>query len=299
MSNILINANSIHIPLAKESVQCCVTSPPYFKVRDYHSIKQIGRENLVDLYINNLKNVFAEVYRILKDDGTLWIVIDDTYERNKKNLLGIPWLLAFSLKEIGYIWRSTVIYNKTRSIPESVKDRPTKSHEYVLFFSKNKNYYYDYEAMLEPLAESSIKRLSQDGLKDQSGSSRVHAGKKTNGNMKAVRGFSQKKEIENYHPQRHGNNIQTCIDGRNKRSVWNIAPVQYAGNHFAIFPPRLILPMILSCSKMDDVILDPFVGTGTTIMVANQNNRLGIGLDINFSYLRDEAKNRVDKFLKQ
>jgi len=235
-----------------KSIHTCVTSPPYFGLRDYGHDGQIGLEDTPDAFISRLVEVFREVRRVLRDDGTLWLNLGDSYagsgkgpsgnlgkandERNMthtkvsslvpvglkpKDLIGIPWRVALALQADGWYLRQDIIWHKPNPMPESVTDRCTKSHEYVFLLSKSPRYYFDNEAIKEPVASSSVRRLAQD-VENQVGSSRVHG--KTNGAMKAVG------------------------DGktRNKRSVWTVTTKPFKGAHFATFPPDLIEPCILA-----------------------------------------------------
>ncbi len=279
-----------------ESVDCCITSPPYYNLRDYGMEGQIGLEEFPQEYISRLVEVFREVKRTLKPDGTLWVVIGDSYagsgkgrmkdgrpckgnsiSRNynnemggklkitqsckPKDLIGIPWMLAFALRDDGWYLRQDIIWSKPNPMPESVKDRCTKSHEYIFMLSKSRKYYFDAISIAEPVAESTIKRLQQN-IDSQIGSSRQQG--KTNGNMKAVSGIIEGK--------------------RNKRDVWSVTTQGYKGAHFATFPEQLVMPMILAGCREGGVVLDPFAGSGTTLAVALKNNRNAIGVELNEDY---------------
>lgn len=277
--------------------QTCVTSPPYFGLRDYGHDGQIGLEQTPQEYIDAMVDVFRCVRDVLADDGTVWLNIGDSYagagysnhkgtggtqredggkQRHllrtgckNKDLIGIPWMLAFALRADGWYLRQDIIWHKPNPMPESVRDRCTKAHEYIFLLSKSERYYYDAEAVMEPVAESTIARLSQATLDMQEGSSRVPG--KTNGNMKAV----------------------GRTDKRNRRSVWSVATRPYKGAHFATYPPALIEPCILAGSRTGDIVLDPFMGSGTTAQVALQNGRRYIGCELNTSYkeLQDKRIN--------
>jgi DNA modification methylase len=276
--------------------QTCVTSPPYFGLRDYGHEGQIGLEQTPEEYIKAMVDVFRCVWDVLADDGTLWLNIGDSYSSNpatgkkiggesyrgsstpslnteqqcrvayrgngvkSKDLIGIPWMLAFALRADGWYLRQDIIWHKPNPMPESVNDRCTKAHEYIFLLSKSQKYFYDAEAVKEPVATSSIARLSQPKLKEQTGSARVPG--KTNGNMKAV-----------------GN-----AEGRNRRSVWTVNTKPYKGAHFATFPPALIEPCILAGSRKGDIVLDPFMGSGTTAAVALQHGRQYLGCELNQEY---------------
>jgi site-specific DNA-methyltransferase (adenine-specific)/site-specific DNA-methyltransferase (cytosine-N4-specific) len=265
---ILLGSGQKILPsLPEKTFQVCVTSPPYWGLRDYGIENQVGAEMDVNAYIANLVTVFREVRRVLKDDGTLWLNIGDSYtsggrtwrdtdEKNAargmsyraptpeglkpKDLVGVPWKLAFALQADGWYLRSDIIWYKPNCQPESVKDRPTRSHEYLFLLTKSEKYFYDHEALRE---------RAKDG-----------------GGL------------------------------RNRRTVWDINTRPYSGAHFAVFPPDLVLPCILGGSKRGDWVLDPFFGSGTTGVVALQNQRKCIGIELNPEYanlaeerLRQEA----------
>lgn len=324
--------------LTDKSCRCCVTSPPYFNLRDYGVPGQIGLEPTMQEYIARLVEVFTEVKRVLTDDGTLWINIADSYagsgkgaarypENAKKykqgsnvgsvgcaaitkakfdlpakNLIGIPWRLAFALQDDGWILRQDIIWDKSNCMPESVRDRCTKSHEYIFLFAKRQRYYFNAEAIKEPIANSTIDRLAQD-IEHQSGSARAHGGTK---NMKAVggskgafggvqsrrRGSCNKKRKERPVPgiSKGGfaGNIpfEYVTDYRNKRSVWNMPTSSCGKNHYATFPDELAVNCILAGTAEGDIVLDPFVGSGTSCRVANRYGRQYIGIDLNPAYCK-------------
>jgi DNA modification methylase len=282
-------------------VQTCVTSPPYFGLRDYGVEGQLGLEQTPDAYVAEMVEVFRCVRDLLADDGTLWLNIGDSYARTggtdrkvsdsakvgstrntlqqmsdrtsrapsglkDKDLIGIPWMPAFALRADGWYLRQDIIWHKPNPMPESVRDRCTKAHEYMFLLSKSDRYYYDGDAVMEPVAPSPVERLNQPTLCDQIGSNRVPG--KTNGNMKAV----------------------GRTDVRNRRSVWTIATRPYKGAHFATFPPALIEPCILAGSRKGDIVLDPFIGSGTTAQVAITHGRQYLGCELNEQYrtLQDE-----------
>lgn len=274
--------------LPDASVNCCVTSPPYYWQRDYGVEGQIGLEDTPDAFVARLVEVFREVRRVLRDDGTLWVNLGDSYagagysnhantggaQRShggkqkhltgsglkNKDLIGIPWRVAFALQADGWYLRQDIIWAKPNPMPESVRDRCTKAHEYVFLLSKGPRYYFDSEAMKEPVAESSVARLSQPTLAQQAGSARVPG--KTNGNMKAV-----------------GNG-----ETRNRRSVWTVTTKPFKGAHFATFPPDLIEPCILAGCPPGGTVLDPFGGSGTTAGVAIKHGRNAILCELNPEY---------------
>lgn len=310
--------------------QTCVTSPPYFGLRDYGHDGQIGLEPTPDEFVAKLVTVFREVRRVLRDDGTLWLNIGDSYnakpgQRSEtdaagekqqsmrgstaapsrsveglkaKDLIGIPWMLAFALRADGWYLRQDIIWHKPNPMPESVTDRCTKSHEYIFLLSKSERYFYDHEAVKEPASPASIARWDQD-IEGQIGSDRVPG--KTNGNMKAVggkggknafRGQGHHRDSDTGPANREGRDMQDvgASETRNKRSVWTVATVPYKGAHFATFPPALIEPCILAGAPSGGVVLDPFFGSGTTGQVAQNLGRKFIGCELNPAYkaLQDE-----------
>ncbi|MHB8544687.1 MAG: DNA-methyltransferase [Leptospirales bacterium] len=247
-----------------ELFRTCVTSPPYWGLRDYGVGIQIGAEADVRDYIKDLVGIFRKVRQALTEDGTLWLNIGDSYtsggrtwrapdEKNKgramdyraptpeglksKDLIGVPWRLAFALQEDGWYLRSDIIWNKPNCQPESVKDRPTRSHEYVFLFSKRERYYYDHEAIKEPTMD----------------------------------------RVQN---------------SKNRRTVWNINTEPYAGAHFAVYPRQLVRLCIMAGSKPGDRVLDPFFGSGTTGVVSNELNRACTGIELNEEYAK-LAKERL------
>jgi DNA modification methylase len=305
-------------------VHTCVTSPPYYGLRDYGHSGQIGLEPTPDEYVARLVDVFREVRRVLRDDGTLWLNIGDSYAGNgaafddcsstlqgtrqservgarrlvkrgaglkPKDLIGIPWMLAFALRADGWYLRQDIIWNKPNPMPESVRDRCTKSHEYLFLLSKNARYYFDNAAITEQLAEVSVSRLAQN-VDGQAGSDRVPG--KTNGAMKAVGGSRRNsfarttKDSAGEHgqkPQFREDREPIAYEGRrNNRSVWTVSTKGYSGAHFAVFPPDLIEPCILAGAPGAGIVLDPFFGSGTTGQVAQQLGRAWIGCEINHDY---------------
>lgn len=287
----------------------CVTSPPYFRLRDYESEAQIGMEETPEEYIQKLVFVFHEVRRVLKDDGTLWINIGDSYAtrsgaqpptntRNKcghtqksvpigykpKDLMGIPWMLAFALRSDGWYLRQDIIWHKPNCMPESVKDRCTKSHEYIFLLSKSPKYYFNAEAISEPIAESSAKRYGQN-VEAQNGSYRQPG--KTNGSMKAaLPRFGGVKYGADGRTEARTKSGRECIPAlrRNKRDVWTVSTAGFTGAHFAVFPEKLIRPCILAGSRPGGIVLDPFAGSGTTGIVAIKEGREFLGIEINKTY---------------
>lgn len=298
--------------------QTCVTSPPYFGLRDYGHEGQIGLEQAPEEYIAAMVEVFRCVRDVLADDGTLWVNIGDSYASGgrayrapdakdskngrvtdsfrpadpegikPKDLIGIPWMLAFALRADGWYLRQDIIWSKPNPMPESVRDRCTKAHEYIFLLSKSERYYYDNEAISEPIAAASIARLSQPNLANQKGSDRVPG--KTNGTMKAVVRSSGNKERKqrpaspDSHQGKQAGSVPWEGSTRNKRSVWTVSTKPYKGAHFATFPPDLIEPCILAGSRPGDIVLDPFMGSGTTAAVAIKHGRQYIGCELNPDY---------------
>lgn len=287
--------------MASESVDCCVTSPPYFALRDYGVDGQIGLEETPAAFIARLVEVFSEVRRVLREDGTAWVNMGDTYGKGKQ-LLGIPWRLAFALQDDGWILRQEIVWAKPNPMPESVRDRCTKSHEHIFLLSKSQAYYFDQESIKEPVAPSSIARLAQD-VESQQGSDRVPG--KTNGPMKAVRSRrdsfrrdESKREqaipgqsFGTHRPDR--DDSEYALDVRNKRSVWSVPTIGFKGAHFATFPPDLIRPCIQAGCPVDGIVLDPFGGSGTTSVVAMQEGRRSILCELNPEYA-EMARKRID-----
>lgn len=335
--------------LPDQSVHTCVTSPPYWGLRDYQQVGQLGLEPTPAEYMSNMVAVFREVKRVLRDDGTLWLNLGDSYAGSgrggyvggksglegstagqdqsriargsqlragfhesarlaeavgrawvppphglkAKDLVGIPWRVAFALQNDGWYFRSDIIWSKPNPMPESVTDRPTKAHEYLFLLSKSERYYYDHEAIREPAEHSSVKRWQQK-VEDQTGSRRANGGGKTNGNMKAV-GGPRRSDKQRGHSRRHeGFNerwdgmprAEQAAMGRNKRTVWTVATKPFSEAHFATYPPDLIEPCILAGSPRGGTVLDPFFGAGTTGLVADRHRRHCIGLELNPEYVQ-------------
>jgi DNA modification methylase len=302
MRNQIIQGDALSVlkTLPDSFVQCCITSPPYFGLRDYGVEGQIGHEETPDEYIANLVAVFWEVRRVLCDDGTLWVNIGDSYANDQKwgghssgkhqkalhtvnrplrytglpgkNLIGIPWMLAFALRTDGYYLRSDIIWEKPDCLPESVTDRPTKSHEYLFLLAKSERYYYDAQAIRE------------QGRKwtGQAGTFARNNGKST---LLTIPGQSRVS-----HREERNDRVPT---GRNKRSVWTIPTASYKAAHFATFPPKLIEPCILAGSRPGDIVLDPFMGAGTVALVAIQHKRDYLGIELNPEYI-ELINKRID-----
>ncbi len=278
-------------------VQTCVTSPPYYGLRDYDHPGQIGLEETPEQFIQNLVEVFRCVRDVLAEDGTLWVNIGDSYagrttgarlsnaaqlhgtraqgknvhqrtmQRNgvpegmkHKDMMGIPWALAFALRADGWYLRQDIIWHKPNPMPEAITDRCTKAHEYIFLLSKAQKYFYDIDAIKEPVSGTAHSRGR--GLHPKT--------EINNANSKANTSFSSA--------------VRNLVEKRNKRSVWSVAPRAYKGAHFATFPAELILPCVLAGSRKGDVVLDPFMGSGTTAEVSILNGRQYIGCELNQDY---------------
>jgi DNA modification methylase len=291
-----IRADARHIPLVDGCVQTCVTSPPYWGLRDYGTSGQIGLESTPEAYVASIVSVFREVRRVLKDDGTAWLNIGDSYAREggktagvprhwdgrehdpggmhakrsiasefgakPKDLVGIPWRVAFALQADGWYLRSDIIWAKNNPMPESVTDRPTKSHEYLFLLTKSATYYYDADAIRENYTSDQRGDLPPRPLKalgpnDRGGHSQWETGLKDS----------------------------RLHDGRNKRSVWTIPTMPYSGAHFATMPEALVEPCILAGSRLGDLVFDPFLGSGTVGAVAERLGRRWAGTDLNYQPL--------------
>jgi DNA modification methylase len=266
-----------------DAIQTTVTSPPYFGHRQYTSLakQEIGREELLEDYLSNLVNVFTELYRKTRRDGTLWLNIGDTYRNNV--LLGVPWRLAFALVDAGWKLRSDVIWHKPNAMPSSVKTRPTVDHEYVFFFAKDNDYLYHADAIREPhvtFSENSRMKGGRNHLGKRGGTPELG---KNSGNSNLHTG----RWDQAFHPL-----------GRNKRTVWNIPLGKFRGAHFAVFPEKLVENCILSSSKLGDLVCDPFAGSGTTGVVAKKLGRYFFGIDLSETYAA-LANDRIQKIAFQ
>lgn len=242
-------------------VQTCVTSPPYFGLRDYGHEGQIGLEQTPKEYIAAMVEVFRCVWDVLADDGTLWLNIGDSYGKGKQ-LLMIPARLALALQSDGWLLRQDIIWHKPNPMPESVRDRCTKAHEYIFLLSKSERYFFDSEAMKEPSVTPADMQVAKRNKAP-------HKGQRDSGMRETTGGFDK---------------ITKVYDMRNRRSVWSVATRPYKGAHFATFPPALIEPCILAGSKPGDIVLDPFMGSGTTAAVSVQHGRKYLGCDLNPEY---------------
>ena len=264
--------------IPRRSAQMCVTSPPYYGLRDYEKDGQIGRESSPEAYIANLVKVFDEVYRVLMDDGTLWLNIGDTYAKKaqgsvkRKDLIGIPWMLAFALRERGWYLRSDIIWRKTNAMPEGAKDRPSRCYEHLFLFARSPRYYFDYHALERPIAEETKARYQR-----------------TRSERSKYFASSYGQGLEKHLGQVTEEGRQVCRG----KDVWDIGTNAYRmGEHFAMFPEKLVEPCILAGSREGDTVLDPFFGSGTTGAVAKRLQREYIGIDLNPCYL-EKAEMRI------
>ena len=319
MAEIVILGDAMEVlrTLEPESVQTCVTSPPYYNLRDYGTEGQIGMEDTPEEFVDKLVTVFREVRRILRPDGTLWVNIGDSYAtrsgrqpptntRNScghtekrpptgykyKDLIGVPWMLAFALRADGWYLRQDIVWNKSNCMPESVRDRCTKSHEYIFLLSKSERYFFDAEAIKEPITGSSTKRYLQK-IGAQKGYDRQpeRAGQP----VKAVLPcFGGKKYGAGRTKETRTKSGKTYVPTkwRNKRDVWTTSTSGFRGAHFAVFPEKLIEPCILAGCQEGETVLDPFAGSGTTGAVAKRLGRNFVGVEISPEYC-EIARKRI------
>lgn len=307
-------------PIPSESVHCCVTSPPYWGLRDYGVAGQLGMEPSPELFIEKMADVFREVRRVLRTDGTLWLNLGDAYSSgnsgllrrdNKggvwtggqderaqpsslanpgrkpvaglrsKNLLGMPWRVAFALQSDGWNLRQDIIWHKRNPMPESVKDRCTRAHEYIFMFSRSAKYHFDSSGIAEPISEESLARYRR---------AKKYKIKKCVGPA----GHDHEKILLNERTRlvaasdwddRHAKYAERAKPFRNKRSVWTVATAPFKGAHFATFPPKLIEPCILAGCPAGGTVLDPFCGAGTTGLVALRHGRRFLGIELNPQYV--------------
>lgn len=253
-----------------ECVQSVITSPPYYGQRDYGQPNQIGHESNPADYILKLAAVMDEVFRVLKDNGTLWLNLGDKY-LSDGNLAGLPWRVALALQDRGWILRSDIIWHKSNAMPQSVKNRPTTDHEYLFLLTKKRDYYYDADSIREPHVT-----FSED--------SKMRGGRRHFGKAGGTPELGKNKGNANLHRGRWDQAFHE--NGRNKRTVWTIPLSKFPGAHFAVFPEKLIEPCVLAGSKEGDLILDPFFGTGTTAVQALKHKRFFLGVDCNYNYLQ-------------
>lgn len=308
--NTIINSDCLEglKQLPDASVDCCVTSPPYYGLRDYGHDGQIGMEETPEAFVQRLVDVFTEVKRVLKPEGTLWINIGDSYAASSKNgtsesvnrsstlqggkrtqanaslvkikikdLIGVPWMLAFALRSSGWYLRQDIIWHKPNPMPESVTDRCTKSHEYIFLFSKSSKYFYDYEAIKVEINESQLKRIKRE--KDKYGIRELK-------HSATSAGVYRKSDLS----QINKNYAARNTDGSNKRSVWTVATKPFIEAHFATFPEDLIVDCIKAGCPINGTVLDPFMGAGTTALVARKLNRNYIGFELNPDYIKIAEK---------
>lgn len=311
--------------LPDESVQCCVTSPPYWNLRDYGVAGQIGLEATPDEWCARLVEVFSEVRRVLRSDGTLWLNVGDAYandlkwggrsggknytstaggyvgQRAKrttglkpKDLIGLPWMLAFALRADGWWLRSDVIWHKSNPMPESVRDRPSRAHEYIFLLSKSERYYYDAEIVRTPLqpktfttygtrhhaqGNDALGKVKSDNWGRTVGERRprlVDKLDKQRGHLRRHAGFNDRWD--------HMSRDEQMAGGANLRDVWTVATKPFSGAHFATFPPALIEPCILAGCPVGGIVLDPFFGAGTVGVVCRRHGRDYLGIELNESY---------------
>jgi DNA modification methylase len=283
------------------SVQCCVTSPPYWGLRNYQEEAQLGLEETPEEYVENMVKVFREVKRVLKNDGTCWLNLGDTYSAQRwtkkgldyteaqpmngmkddwraiaptkksglpdKNLVGIPWRVALALQQDGWYLRQDIIWHKPNPMPESVQDRCTKSHEYIFLLTKSARYYYDADAIREPVSAVSLKRAEYGWDCDRPSTKNASLGG------------------EGIHTEKMGSRFVNP-KGRNKRSVWTITTKPFKDAHFAVFPIEIPAYCIKAGSKEGDTILDPFMGSGTTALAAQEHGRKWVGVELNPEYAK-------------
>ena len=297
------DALAVLTALPAESVHCCVTSPPYWGLRDYGADGQIGLERTPDAYVARLVEVFREVRRVLRGDGTLWLNLGDSYASDTKgsggtgkstlvgtpndgngqlftarkvqhgikpkDLVGIPWLVAFALRADGWYLRSDIIWAKPNPMPESVTDRPTKAHEYLFLLSKSASYYYDQDAIREPHRWPDMARkviAAPNAGRD--GDYQKESGRNDGGEHISGVGFASDPDA-----------------GRNRRTVWTIATQPFSEAHFATMPRALVEPCIKAGCPVGGTVLDPFSGAGTTGLVATRLQRRYVGIELNPDYV--------------
>lgn len=322
------DALSVLRRISDNYIDCCVTSPPYFGLRDYGVDGQLGLEESPEEYISKMVEIFREVRRTLRPDGTLWLNLGDSYagsgkgrmgdgshskDRSKssdyfnivggklkgtkavdckrKELIGIPWRLALALREDGWYLRQDIVWYKPNAMPESVKDRCTKSHEYIFLLTKSDKYYFDGEAIKEPAVgfdnrpPAGSRGAATPNSRRRKGNAKTFRG---GGAYTGGRSFENSASVE----RDSSGNTENITGLRNRRDVWSVATQGYSKAHFATFPEKLIEPCILAGSRKGGVILDPFLGSGTTAVVAERNGRDYIGIELNPEYA-ELAKERI------
>lgn len=297
--------------LPDKSVHTCVTSPPYWALRDYGVVGQIGLEPTVPEFLARMVAVFREVHRVLRDDGTCWVNLGDTYngsglsggraiaENNgqmvhrgaigkgtvkatglkPKDLVGIPWRVAFALQDDGWYLRQDIIWHKPNPMPESIRDRCTKAHEYIFLLSKRPKYYFDFAAMQEPVSGTAHARGSgiNTKIRTPGANSRIHIDRDPSHQTEAKIRAKQNRSFSAA--------VTGLVSTRNKRSVWSVGSSPYKGAHFATFPPALIRPCVLAGAPVGGVVLDPFAGSGTTGAVAIEHGRNAVLIELNPNYV--------------
>lgn len=315
--------------MPSDSVHCAITSPPYFGLRDYGHKEQIGLEGTPEAYVEKLVQIFREVRRILRPDGTLWLNIGDSYASDgsgghgttggrdkstlsgglppvgsaptsrrvpcgmkRKDLIGIPWMLAFALRSDGWFLRQDIIWHKPNPMPESVTDRCTRAHEYVFMLSRCDMYYYDASSIRTEARDpdDDIRRLAQQKARNKSNPSQTRNGLRPRTDKQ--RGHSRRHAGFNERWDKMSGTEQRAL-GANRRSVWTVATTPFKEAHFATFPEKLVEPMILAGCPRGGVVLDPFMGAGTTALVAKKLGRHFYGIELNPEYVH-LAEKRID-----
>lgn len=330
------------------SIDCCVTSPPYFGLRDYGTDEQIGLEETPKDFVRSLVEVFEEVRRVLKPTGTLWLNLGDSYSSHKdcksngqsiakggsskdahkiefgksrardgkmlksqgyknKDLIGIPWMVAFALRSAGWYLRQDIIWNKPNPMPESVTDRCTKSHEYIFLLAKSQKYFYDHEAIKTEVKDENIARLARgvsdnhknsNGAPEQTPHSLSKPRKNKKDFQKSMAGGGSKISENNGYFDKEGNIIGGGM--ANKKSVWTVTTKPFKDAHFATFPEKLIVDCIKAGCPEGGIVLDPFMGAGTTALVSKKLGRNFIGFELNDEYIQIAEKrlhNQLGLFL--
>jgi DNA modification methylase len=333
-SSMILRADARFLPLLDGCVDCCVTSPPYFGLRDYGHGDQIGLEGTPEAYVASLVQVFREVRRVLKDSGTVWANFGDSYNSGggfspnapsnqpaarrlrgmddcitgklgtrmpridglkHKDLLGIPWRVAFALQADGWYLRSDIIWSKPNPMPESVTDRPTKAHEYLFLLAKSERYHYDAAAIYEPYAESTLMEIA-DGYRGEATKDYFGAGvqdpsdtkrRVIEGIRKRVTAGASRRESQGELTRTTpvGRSCGISLAGRNRRTVWTVNTQPYSGAHFATMPEALVEPCILAGCPLGGLVLDPFLGSGTVGAVAERLGRRWVGTDLSYQPL--------------